>query len=271
MYNIFTKDECQRIINTSEKIGFDKLTGYDPRYRNNVRMVIDSTIIINEFEKRVKNYLDKVVKIDKDSDTIIKTKMSEGEWKFHKLNPHLRICRYNDKGRFGKHYDLGYHPDPLSIRTIKTCMIYLNDEFKDGCTRFYKGELDVEKSHEMFYKLKPKTGMCIIFNQHIVHDGEIVKDGLKYIMRTDVFYKAISLKNKPSESEQKALDIYAEADKLEGLGNDLLEKAKLLQYECRYEESDKCKEDATKIIKDAQNLYMKGIYICDYVDKLFYG
>lgn len=223
LYNVFSKDECNRIISGAEKIGFDKLEGYDLKYRNNLRLVTESPKILDEFERRINPYIQKSVHIDENTTTIHKHRALYGEWEYSAINTHLRICKYNPNNHFSKHYDSGYHPDPTSNRTIKTCMLYLNSEFEGGCTRFFNEKKLSSGEDELFFSLKPEAGMCVIFNQNILHDGELVTTGLKYMMRTDIFYKARILKNKLTDKQKEALDIYSQADELED--NDKMSEA----------------------------------------------
>jgi tetratricopeptide (TPR) repeat protein len=219
LYNLFTLAECERIIEACEKIGFDKLHGYDPRYRNNVRIVCEADTIVSEMNKRVKYFVEQSLTMNTDSDTMHRHKGVDGIWDYSHLNNRLRICKYNPKNRFGKHYDAGYHPDPINLRTIKTCMVYLNDNFEGGHTRFYKGSLEKnDNSHELFYSLKAKPEMCLVFNQNILHDGEEVNDGLKYMMRTDIIYKCIKKFNVLTDKERKAMRLYNKAVDLEADG-----------------------------------------------------
>ena len=38
-------------------------------------------------------------------------------------------------------------------------------------------------------KIQPKTGAAIIFKHEKRHSGNIIKKGVKYVLRTDVMYK----------------------------------------------------------------------------------
>lgn len=100
-------------------------------------------------------------------------------------NHHRLICRYFQGGHFAGHRD-GVFRRNDSERSILTFMIYLNSESKDfegGTTNF----LD-EKTKEIQYRVVPKTGMAIIFDHQLFHEGDSVKSGKKYIMRSDIVY-----------------------------------------------------------------------------------
>lgn len=55
-----------------------------------------------------------------------------------------------------------------------------------GSTRFLDKKYPVE--------VKPETGLCLLFRQDVpelLHEGEEVKAGTKYILRTDVLYEKV--------------------------------------------------------------------------------
>lgn len=55
-------------------------------------------------------------------------------------------------------------------------MIYLNDAYEGGSTRFE--ELEVEG----------KQGMALVFEHEQLHEGAEVTAGIKYVLRSDVMY-----------------------------------------------------------------------------------
>ena len=60
-----------------------------------------------------------------------------------------------------------------------TLHVYLNEEMDGGATTFL-GTPNVE--------VKPKTGMALIFEHNIFHEGSLLNDGLKYTLRTDIMF-----------------------------------------------------------------------------------
>lgn len=206
LYNLFSEEECNRIMEVTEKIGYEKLIGYDLTMRDNLRIKCKSETIIGEWQKRVKQLVEPEMIISDEVTTVHKGDFHNGLWKFHSLNPFLRLCKYNPKNKFDKHYDYGLNPNPMTLRSFKTCMTYLNENYDDGHTRFFHvDQSDGSVKYPLFLKLKPKMGMCLIFNQNIYHDGEVVNNGNKYMMRTDIIYKAHKLDRKLTEDEKKEL------------------------------------------------------------------
>ncbi len=59
-------------------------------------------------------------------------------------------------------------------------MVYLNENFEGGETAFL---VDPEKI------IKPQTGMGLIFQHPIIHEGCEVAKGVKFVLRTDLMYR----------------------------------------------------------------------------------
>ena len=94
------------------------------------------------------------------------------------LNMRFRFYRYEPGERFAPHYD-GYYERPgTGIRSLYTCMVYLNDDFEGGQTRFF----------EHGHVIEPRTGMGLFFVHRQLHEGAEVTRGRKYVLRTDVMY-----------------------------------------------------------------------------------
>jgi hypothetical protein len=55
-------------------------------------------------------------------------------------------------------------------------MIYLNDTYKGGATRFET------------FALEGQAGMALVFDHGLIHEGGEVSEGLKYVLRSDVMY-----------------------------------------------------------------------------------
>jgi hypothetical protein len=56
-------------------------------------------------------------------------------------------------------------------------MIYLNDGFKGGETKFNN------------VVVAPKKGSALIFYHYLEHEGSEVIEGIKYVLRTDIMFR----------------------------------------------------------------------------------
>ena len=240
LYNVFTKDECQQLIDQGDSYGFHSLDSeYSAKYRNNKRIFILNPSFSEVMWKRVNEYIEDTLDVTIDHPTLHTTKHIVGQWQKFGLNERLRLCKYDPTNFFKPHFDDGYNPEPNKTRTMKTCMVYLNEEFEGGETIFY--------ANGKKFALKPKTGMCLIFNQKIFHEGATVTKGLKYFVRTDVYYQRLdehpmSLDDK----EKKALELYTEANRLWTIGD---------QSQNVLDQAMKCLKNATRLCPDIEELY----------------
>lgn len=105
----------------------------------------------------------------------------------YELNERLRFLRYDPGEYFASHMDGRYyrpigHPHEGDFSLI-TCQLYLNDGFTGGTTRFFHST----KQND-FYDVIPKAGSVLLFEHRMEHSGEVVVEGCKYAMRTDIMF-----------------------------------------------------------------------------------
>lgn len=109
------------------------------------------------------------------------------------LNPQLRIYRYSKGHHFGKHYDDSVtcplaHDPRIQGRTNWTLLIYLtgDEEFKGGSTIFHP---DLRGQETL--SVHPSKGMALLHKHGddcLKHEAELVKEGVKWVLRSDVTY-----------------------------------------------------------------------------------
>lgn len=93
-------------------------------------------------------------------------------------NPNLRLYKYTKGMSFGKHVD-GSHAVEGWGKTRVTVLIYLSS-CQGGATSFEHG-----------ISFSPKEGAMLLHvhgDDCLEHEGEPVKAGIKYILRTDLVY-----------------------------------------------------------------------------------
>ena len=169
IHDFLTPQECELYIAHSEAIGFRKapittLAGpvMAPEVRNNSRVMIDDYHLAEVLFKRARPLLPEIV---------------DG-WKLAGFNERLRYYRYNPGEKFARHFD-GYYKRNSNEVSKLTFMLYLNDSFEGGETRFF---VYPEA------KVVPEKGMALVFVHKRLHEGCEVKSGTKYVLRTDVLY-----------------------------------------------------------------------------------
>ena len=92
------------------------------------------------------------------------------------LNELFRFYRYEPGQQFRRHRDQSYFRNSVEA-SYYTFMIYLNDNFEGGETKFNK------------LSIAPKQGMALIFLHDLEHEGCPVTAGMKYVLRTDIMYR----------------------------------------------------------------------------------
>ncbi|MCA9655346.1 MAG: 2OG-Fe(II) oxygenase [Myxococcales bacterium] len=97
-------------------------------------------------------------------------------------NPRLRIYRYRPGQRHGTHWDTEVELEGGAVLSRMTLVVYLNDDFTGGQTRF--PELDVT--------VAAAPGRALLFQHRLLHEACAVERGTKYVLRTDLLYRASS-------------------------------------------------------------------------------
>jgi hypothetical protein len=189
--NVLTVEECQEIINRGEKLGFN-----DKGNSTMKRIISDDADLAEALFKRMKPYLPESVE---GHSKLVKGKSN----RLVGLNARFRCGRYLGGDYFHRHCDVEYMPqfyERLDLTgdyqcSTLTVMIYLNSQVDkgDGLPTFKGGRTHfVEKKQNYKYSCVPQAGMAIIFTQadyELMHEGEKVTEGSKYMLRTDVMYE----------------------------------------------------------------------------------
>ena len=92
-------------------------------------------------------------------------------------NERFRCYRYEPGQRFAPHFD-GSFARSEDERSLLTLMVYLNEGFTGGDTAF----------HDFGVAARPRTGMALLFQHQLLHEGCVVERGVKYALRSDVMY-----------------------------------------------------------------------------------
>lgn len=71
--------------------------------------------------------------------------------------------------------------------SLYTLIIYLNDNYSGGRTVFVNDYDDDEIVTEKSIYITPKKGKLLILRQNVLHYAEKVENGIKYILRGDIY------------------------------------------------------------------------------------
>jgi hypothetical protein len=168
--NFYSQQECDELIKSSEDKGYSEALirsrglgeVMNKDIRDNDRVIWDSQELSDSLYERVKDL------IPQDIDG----------WKPHGLNERFRFYRYKDGQRFKPHMDGAFKRSDSEL-SLLTLLIYLNDSFEGGSTYLIG----------LNENIIPQTGKLLIFDHKILHSGQPVTAGVKYVIRTDVMYK----------------------------------------------------------------------------------
>ncbi|CAF1255013.1 unnamed protein product [Didymodactylos carnosus] len=203
IHNFLTDSECQHYINESERAGYTSLDGYQTSYRSNDRVTITSKSLAALLFNRISGYF---------PDSITHR---DATWEPVGLNEVFRFCRYGPGGVFGAHRDTNFSRSARE-RSFMTINIYLNDT-DAGCTRFLN-----PLNKEVIFPCQPQTGKALIFLHNEYHDGDVLRSGLKYLMRTDLMYRLKHENNGQTacsdDQRIQAKQLYSQAEKFEEKG-----------------------------------------------------
>ena len=176
--DVMTADECRRLIERGEGIGFEPAavsTAAGPRMmsnvRNNDRAMFDDPELARLLWERIKPYVPSPV----------------GAATAVGLNERFRFYRYDPSQRFNAHCDGIVERSPAE-RSRLTLMVYLNDGAEGGQTVFYS-EARVGGLRQVVASVEPRAGMGLFFAHKWWHEGAKVTRGRKYVLRSDVFYR----------------------------------------------------------------------------------
>lgn len=225
--HVLSPKECKLIIDNGEEAGFEEIRGVRDDYRSCKRITIVSDDLASTLWARVRPFLEDIIIEDNPHIHNIHgvPSLMKGTWKPVGLNNLFRLCRYLPGGHFAPHFDGHYDRSPAE-RSLKTLMVYLNGDFSGGNTNFvdekqtlYKdkstGKYCAEEKNIMC-SIQPEAGLTILFNHHRLHEGAQLKDGKKYILRTDVMYR--NTDQNMSEKVAKAMQLLQQAETLENAG-----------------------------------------------------
>lgn len=160
---------CESLIAATELAGFSPAPvttarGFVmmPELRSNTRVILDDPALAAELWQRLEHHPELP---------------SIPGWRVAGLNERFRFYRYDPGQAFRWHRD-GAFVRHMKEESFLTFMVYLNDGFSGGATEF-------EHTHVV-----PRRGSALVFAHPLRHQGAEVTSGTKYVLRSDVMYRA---------------------------------------------------------------------------------
>lgn len=173
IHGFYTPEECDAAIARSEQAGYGDATINTARgvvlnraIRDNARLIVDDSSLAGTLWDRLCPLVPPAVE----------------RCRVAGLNERFRFYRYDAGQRFAPHFD-GYFERDNGERSQLTCLVYLNDDFSGGETKFYGEDRSTPRM-----AVVPERGMALIFAHQQLHEGAPVVRGRKYVLRTDVMY-----------------------------------------------------------------------------------
>ncbi|WP_298776025.1 oxidoreductase [uncultured Shewanella sp.] len=200
LLNVLSKEECERLINYSEALGYlpDAAVSLPRhvRHNQNVTWVVDEAT-----DKAIWN---RVSTLAQQAAVHYQGKKPLG------INGRFRFYRYEEGDFFKTHIDGSWpgsrvvdnelisnaYPDRWSQMTF---LILLNDDFKDGATQFWVDKNDPTKPTRVLEQanlvnIHTPAGGVLCFPHgphplHCLHSSDKIAQGTKYIIRTDMLFE----------------------------------------------------------------------------------
>jgi len=206
IHNFLSVKECKDIIQRAENDGFKKSvpgggghgrTGKEEARDNKYTVITDQTLADCYWE-RVKELVPKDLSFIESSPYF----GSAGgiEWKACGLVDRFRVYKYEVNEHYPEHMDGCYKRTVVNSdgetyqqQSFLTLLMYLNDGFQGGETRFWTNKQHCRFLREVEDKIptvivEPKRGSALVNIHSVLHEGCPVISGTKYVVRTDILY-----------------------------------------------------------------------------------
>jgi prolyl 4-hydroxylase len=164
--DVLAPAECNEMVARANVVGFDTATinasagpRIDKDARNNDRVIVDDFGTARRLWQRVGEFM---------------PRMLSGR-QVRGLNERLRFYRYSPGQKFSWHADAPFARENGEL-SLLTFMIYLNDGYEGGATRFDS------------VVVEGRLGMALVFEHGLIHEGSEVRTGTKYVLRSDVMF-----------------------------------------------------------------------------------
>ncbi len=183
--NVFSKDECDNIINN---ININT---------NCINQSMNLEYVNNIVEQRCKlpNFV-----FQKDP-SISMDHYNTQHWYYDNILPEWKATKRNS-GKLQAHFDSVYIKS-LNEKSLFTIIIYLSDT---------DGDLNIEQT-----KITPKMGRAVVFDLKYLHEAQPNTNGTKYFIRSKIMYHRGD--NIGTDVDKEALNIYLQSIEIRKTNN----------------------------------------------------
>jgi len=178
VHGVLSEEECAELISCINRKGFTPALlnigrgrqKLEPYVRNGHRSIVDSQELSAWLFEALRPYLPTQV----------------ANLELVELNERCRILCYTPGQEFASHIDGQYKRADGDCSKV-TVQLYLHDvpEENGGATTFHFGFNGEHGS----LPCQPKAGSVLLFTQDLMHEGSLLKKGLKYTLRTEAMYR----------------------------------------------------------------------------------
>jgi len=197
---LLSAGECERLNAAAEDVGYGR-TSYPQAYRGNLRLITTDVGLARRLWERVKPHVPA---------ELVSTSPHDGaqhRWVAVGLNECFRLAKYKPGHRFGAHADAWFERSDEEV-SMFTLNVYTNDvpPTAGGATRFYQAGARLRHTNDaeareaqarehLDLSVRPEGGLAVAFRQppghQLLHDGEELRGGVKYLLRSDVMYRRV--------------------------------------------------------------------------------
>lgn len=180
--SVIDKNMCEWLIANSERIGYKAA---DISYAEGAKMNTDirdnSRVLMQDemFREGLETALMPYVPMTR---MFIKEGGEVSHRKFLRLSGNFRFYKYEPGQKFKRHRD-GNVLEEGGIALV-TVLVYLNtvDPYDGGFTNM------CDRMLENPVLVQPLEGRVLMFDHSLMHSGDELKNGVKYVLRTDLIY-----------------------------------------------------------------------------------
>ena len=196
--NCLNKEECEEIIKAAEKTGFE-FRNFEANGKDSASAVALSQLLADSLYQRISKFAPQISYFDAGlgvvlNDFVYDNQLVKYYGELVGINPSIRVERYEKGQQLKMHRDgLVLVKDLLNTYTVYAILIYLNDDYDEGFTRFAVSKTPKNPNDLYEYRdLKGKIGDALVFRHEFLHCGGTVANGVKYVLRLDFAYRLIT-------------------------------------------------------------------------------